>query len=156
MTAESEFSNAKRPLRRVVTGLDANGRSCVAIDGPAETVIWRTDELPADNSGTADQGGGRFRFPTAGAQFVFSDFPPGGGSMMHATDTLDFLVVVSGSITFITETGETLLRAGDVLVDRGALHGWRNNSDQPCRIVNVLCPARPLAAGATVAGELDI
>lgn len=144
------------PPRRVVTGLDSEGRSCVLIDGPSSTVIWSTEDLPADNSGTADTGGGRFRFPTQGAEFVFSDFPPGGGSMMHATDTIDYLVVVSGEVTLITETGEVLLRAGDVLVDRGIMHGWRNDSDQPCRIVNVLCPARPLGKGATVAGELDI
>jgi mannose-6-phosphate isomerase-like protein (cupin superfamily) len=143
------------PPRRVVTGLDAAGRSCVSSDGPAGMVIWRADELPADNSGHADLGGGRFRFPDRGVEFVFADFPPGGGSIMHATDTVDFLVVVSGSVTLITETGETVLRAGDVLVDRGVLHGWRNDGDRPCRIVNVLCPARPVGGGATVAGELE-
>lgn len=119
-------------------------------------MIWSTKDLPADNSGTDDAGGGRFRFPTQGAEFVFSDFPPGGGSIMHATDTLDFLVVLSGEVTFITETGETLLRSGDVLVDRGAMHGWRNDSDQTCRIVNVLCPAHPVGKGATASGELDL
>jgi quercetin dioxygenase-like cupin family protein len=152
---EQVEAKAAAPPRRVVTGLDAQGRSCVAIDGPASTVIWRTFDLPADNAGAEDMGGGRFRFPTEGADFVFSDFPPGAGSPMHTTDTLDFLVVVSGEIVFITETGETRLRAGDVLVDRGAYHGWRNDGDQPCRIVNVLCPARPVGRGATVSGELD-
>ena len=144
------------PPRRVVTGVDADGRSCILIDGPAGTVIWSSETSPADNSGGADAGGGRFRFPTSGTQFVFSDFPPGGGSIMHATDTLDYLVVLAGEVTLITETGETLLKAGDVLVDRGVLHGWRNDGDTPCRIVNVLCPARPVGQGATVSGELDI
>lgn len=144
------------PPRRVVTGLDAEGRSCVLFDGPARTVIWSTQDQPADNSSQGDAGGGPFRFPTRGAEFVFSDFPPGGGSMMHATDTLDFLVVVSGEVTFITETGEVRLQAGDVLVDRGAMHGWRNDGEQTCRIVNVLYPALPLGKGATVAGELNL
>jgi quercetin dioxygenase-like cupin family protein len=140
----------------VVAGVGADGRSCIQIDGPAQTVIWSAKDLPADNSGEADAGGGRFRFPTQGVDFVFSDFPPGGGSPMHATDTLDLLVVVSGEVTFVTETGETLLKAGDVLVDRGVMHAWRNDGDQPCRIVNVLCPALPVAGGATVSGELDL
>lgn len=142
------------PLRRVVTGLDAQGRSCILIDGPAKRVIWSAKGLPADNSGASDAGGGRFRFPTEGADFVFSDFQPGTGAFMHATDTLDFLVVLSGEVTLITEAGETKLRAGDVLVDRGVLHAWRNDSDKPCRIVNVLCPARPVGKGATISGEL--
>jgi mannose-6-phosphate isomerase-like protein (cupin superfamily) len=154
--SEAEKARRARPPRRVVTGVDAQGRSCIQIDGPASTVIWRAEDLPADNGGLADLGGGRFRFPTQGVDFVFSDFPPGGGSPMHATDTLDLLVVVSGSVTFITETGEVQLQAGDVLVDRGAYHGWRNDGDTPCRIVNVLCPARPVGRGATVSGELDL
>ena len=147
---------AMSPPRRVVAGLNSEGRSCVLIDEPATMVIWSTEDTPADNSGTTDAGGGRFSFPSRGTRFVFSDFPPGGGSMMHATDTIDYLVVISGEVTFITETGETLLRAGDVLVDRGILHGWRNDSTQPCRIVNVLCPAHPVGKGATVSGKLDI
>ncbi len=146
----------RAPPRRVITGLDAHGRSCIHIDGSSEMVIWDAKTLPAENVGANDQGGGRFRFPTDGALFVYTDFPPGGGSPMHATDTLDLLVVLSGSVTFITETGETLLRAGDVLVDRGAMHAWRNDSSEPCRIVNVLCAARPVGRGATTFGELDL
>jgi quercetin dioxygenase-like cupin family protein len=145
-----------RPPRRVVAGIDAEGRSGILFDDEARTVIWSEEDLPADNSGTVDAGGGWFRFPTSGVEFVYADFPPGGGSVMHATDTLDFLVVLAGEVIFITETGETRLRAGDVLVDRGVLHGWRNESDQVCRIVNVLCPAQPVGKGATASGELDI
>jgi hypothetical protein len=142
------------PPRRVITGLDSEGRSCVLIDGPSSRVIWSTEDTPADNNGSADAGGGPFRFPVSGTLFVFADFPPGGGSPMHSTDTIDYLVVVSGEVFFITETGETLLRAGDALVDRGILHAWRNDSDKPCRILNVLCPAHPVGKGATVAGEV--
>jgi quercetin dioxygenase-like cupin family protein len=144
------------PPRRVITGLDAEGRSCILIDGPARMVIWSTRETPADNSGRSDTGGGNFDFPTEGARFIYSDFPPRSRIDFHATDTIDHIVVVSGEVVFITETGEVHLRAGDVIVDRGILHGWRNDSDAPCRIVNVLCPARPLGKGATIAGELDV
>ena len=139
-----------KPPRRVVTGLDSDGRSRLLFDGPAKMVMWSTDESPADNAGNADAGGGAFRFPESGTQFVFSDIPPGGGSPMHATDTLDYIVVVSGEIVFITETGETVLHVGDALVDRGNMHGWRNESDEPCRIMSAMSPARPVGKGATV------
>ena len=144
------------PPRRVITGLDAQGRSCFLVDGRSSMVIWSTDDSPADNGGAADAGGGVFRFPASGTLFVYADFAPGGGSPMHATDTIDYIVVVSGEVVFITETGETLLHAGDVLVDRGIMHAWRNDSDKPCRIMNVLCPARPVGKGATVAGEVRL
>jgi len=152
----SEVPANERSPRRVVTGLDSKGRSFILFDDFAKLVIWDAAQLPAENGGTADLGGGTFRFPTAGVEFVFTDFPPGRSTPMHATDTLDFIVIVSGSITFITETSETLLCAGNVLVDRGVMHAWRNDGDQNCRIVNVLCPATPVGRGATVAGVLDI
>jgi quercetin dioxygenase-like cupin family protein len=143
-------------LRRVVSGIDADGRSCILIDDAAQTVIWNVNDLPANNAGSTDQGGGAFRFPGNGAQFTFSDIPPGGGAPMHATDTIDFIVVLSGSITFLTETGETLLQAGDVLLDRGVAHAWRNDGNEPCRILSVMCAARPVGKGATVSDVLDL
>jgi quercetin dioxygenase-like cupin family protein len=143
-----------KPPRRVITGLDADGRSRVLIDGPAKMVIWSTDETLADNTHTRDTGGITFRFPAEGTLFAFSDFPPGGGTMMHATDTIDYIVVVAGQVTFITETDETVLHAGDVIVDRGSMHGWRNDGSEPCRLMIALSPARPAGKGATVSGEI--
>ncbi|MBW8783181.1 MAG: cupin domain-containing protein [Novosphingobium sp.] len=142
------------PLRRVITGLDGDGRSTILIDGPATNVIWSTEATPADNGSNDDAGGGPFRFPESGSLFVCHDFPPGGGSPIHATDTIDYIVVVSGEIVFITESGETTLRGGDVLVDRGAVHAWRNDGAETCRVINVLIPAHPLGQGATVRGEV--
>lgn len=137
-----------KPLRRVVTGLNAEGRSCITIDGPAVgMVIWSTDTHPADNSGTADAGGVPPSFPTVGTQFIFSDFPPGMTSPMHATNTIDYIVILAGECVIITETGETVLKAGDVFVDRGILHAWRNDAKEPCRIVSVLCPSAPVGDG---------
>lgn len=138
--------------RRVVTGLDEAGRSCILIDGPSPDVIWSTSAAPADNSGLGDAGGVPFTFdiPVGGTRLVVHEFAPGGGSIMHATDTLDYAVIVAGEIAFITETGEALLRAGDVVVDRGAYHGWRNDGDVPCRMVLVLVKALPVGKGATV------
>ena len=147
-------SDASKPLRRVVTGVDAAGRSCILFDGPAARTIWSTDSVPADNGGVADTGGETINFPTDGTRFVTVEFPPGDMKRMHATDTIDYLVVISGEAVFITETGETRLRAGDVLVDRGVVHAWRNDTDQTCRIVNVLVPAKPVAKGATVVGDV--
>ena len=76
------------PPRRVVTGI-RDGRSCILIDGPAATTIWTTDRTPADNRSEADAGAAAFRFPAQGSRFIVHDFPPGGGSPMHATDTID-------------------------------------------------------------------
>ncbi len=154
--APAAAPNLASPPRRVVTGLDAQGRSCFLIDGPAPGVIWTSDRSPADNGTQADAGGRPFTFaiPPGGTQIVFHDFAPRTLGQMHATDTLDYAVIVSGEVHFLTETGEVLLRAGDVLVDRGAYHAWRNDGDAPCRAILMHVKAEPVGRGATVGGEI--
>jgi hypothetical protein len=57
---------------------------------------------------------------------------------MHATDTVDYAIVMAGEIWAILEDKETLLRAGDVLIQRGTNHAWANRSDEYARIAFVL------------------
>ena len=136
--------------RRVVTGLDTNGRSAVLIDDPSQTVIWSTRALPADNGGSVDTGSAKFDFPVKGIRFSFHDFAPGTQPYMHATDTIDYVVVVSGEIGFVTETSQVRLYTGDTLVNRGVMHGWHNDGRETCRIITVVCQADPIGKGATI------
>jgi hypothetical protein len=136
--------------RRVVTGLDPIGRSAVMIDDPSRTIIWSTRALPVDNSGAVDTGSANFDFPVKGVRFSFHDFPPGTQPYMHATDTIDYVVVVTGEIHFITETGQVRLSAGDTLVNRGVMHGWHNEGREICRIITVVCEADPVGKGGTI------
>ncbi|TAK98268.1 MAG: cupin domain-containing protein [Rhodospirillaceae bacterium] len=142
--------------RRVITGIDANGRSCIQIDGSSGMTIWSTDDSPADNTGSKDAGSNTMSFPTRGTCFIFHDFLPRSSVPMHATDSVDYIVVLSGEVSFITETGEVHLRPGDALVDRGIMHGWRNDGDAPCRIMNALSPAHPVGKGATISGTVNV
>ncbi|PXX71430.1 hypothetical protein DFR70_101853 [Nocardia tenerifensis] len=62
--------------------------------------------------------------------------PDGGG--MHTTDSLDYVLVVSGEVTLELDDGElTVLRAGDVVVQNGTRHAWRNHGTETCTIVGV-------------------
>jgi Cupin domain len=63
---------------------------------------------------------------------------------MHKTDTVDYALVLSGEIWALMDEGETLLRAGDTLVQRGTNHAWSNRGDQPCLVAFILVSARPL------------
>ena len=57
---------------------------------------------------------------------------------MHKTETIDYGIVLSGEIVLIMDEGETLCRAGDIIIQRGTNHGWANRSDQDCRIAFIL------------------
>ena len=150
--------------RRVVTGLDQQGKSCVIIDGPVPDpggagvgMIWRTEAIPADNSGNEDAANKPFDFEvmhSGGSTFLVLEYPPGmgggGETFWHATDTIDYIVVLTGEVVLALESGEVVLRAGDFFVDRGVVHAWRNDGDVPTRIAVVNLPAHPVGKGRTV------
>ena len=144
-------------IRRVVTGLDAAGKSTALIDGPVpEThpnamTVWHTPEIPADNSGTADVAP-PFTLDlihNGGTVFMLCRIPPGAGAPMHATDTIDYLTIISGEITIELETGDVTLRPGDLCVDRGILHGWRNHGHEDAVYTVVTIPSLPVGGGRT-------
>ena len=61
---------------------------------------------------------------------------------MHRTESVDYGVVISGEMTLILDKGETLLREGDVVIQRGTNHAWANRSGKPCRMLFILVDGR--------------
>jgi quercetin dioxygenase-like cupin family protein len=154
-----------RTYRRVVTALGEDGRSRFLIDAPMDDargmngrshVIWRTPSVPADNSGREDIDASHMKvseLSEGGSLFMIHTFPPDHGStkpFWHATNSIDYITMLAGEVVFVTETSETTLRADDVLVDRGVLHAWRNDSDSDAVAAIVTVPALPLGKGRTV------
>jgi hypothetical protein len=66
------------------------------------------------------------------------DRRPGKHPGMHRTETVDYAIVLEGEIWAVMDEGETLMRAGDVLIQRGTNHAWANRSDRTARIAFVL------------------
>jgi mannose-6-phosphate isomerase-like protein (cupin superfamily) len=161
--------------RRVVTG-HRGGRGIVLFDGPApnrklraasglvSTLLWVTDESPADISGSADRAEREIGVPPPprGSLFRMVEIPPGGKAMsreavlkemglagqsasahpgMHKTRSVDYAVVIEGEIDMVLDEGEVHLAAGDVLVQQGTNHAWVNRGERPCRIAFVLLDA---------------
>ncbi len=63
-------------------------------------------------------------------------------AFMHRTETIDYGIVLEGEITLILDEGETVARAGDIVIQRGTNHGWANRSGKPCRIAFILIDGR--------------
>src|SRR5690606_17173956 len=59
-------------------------------------------------------------------------------AFMHRTETIDYGIVLEGEITLILDEGETVARAGDIVIQRGTNHGWANRSGKNCRIAFIL------------------
>jgi mannose-6-phosphate isomerase-like protein (cupin superfamily) len=69
---------------------------------------------------------------------VDDDFPH-----MHTTDTVDFVVVLSGKLWLEVDDGkEVELSQGDSVIQNGTRHAWHNRSSVPCQIVSATIGAR--------------
>jgi quercetin dioxygenase-like cupin family protein len=146
--------------RRIVTGHTANGRSVVVCDGPVPHTrslpgakfdeVWSMDSAPAvlglSPAGEPTSGGLRIALGSGAGNLIrVIEFLPasagGKRSPMHRTKTIDYGIVLAGEIALILSDSEVLLRAGDVVVQRGTDHAWENRSELPAKMVFVLMDA---------------
>jgi hypothetical protein len=77
------------------------------------------------------------------AEVAAADAPAHAGAasrhaFMHRTQTIDYGIVLEGELTLIMDVGETVVRAGDIVIQRGTSHGWANRSNRHCRIAFIL------------------
>jgi quercetin dioxygenase-like cupin family protein len=149
-------------VRRVITGHDANGRAIVKIDevsknvvstrpGASANVIWTTEGFPANNDGQEDAGLKKVGTTLKnGTIFRIIEFAPGVAARNHRTDSIDYIVVMSGEIDMELDGSSVHLKAGDVMVQRGTIHNWVNKGTQPCVLSVVLVDAKSVEAGGKV------
>jgi len=57
---------------------------------------------------------------------------------MHRTRSIDYIVLLKGSVTLLLDEGETDLEPFDVVVQRGTNHAWINRDREPALLVAVL------------------
>ena len=105
---------------------------------PAGT-IFRIVEFPPDEIWMAGDVEDGFKEMGSGSAHDDTSDTPG----MHETQTTDYAIVMEGEIWAVMETGETMLRAGDVLVQRGTNHAWSNRSNKLSIVAFVLVGAEP-------------
>jgi hypothetical protein len=169
------------PIRRIVTGHDAQGRSCIVQDGPSPAIklvperpgyrvtnLWRTVDSPcvidAPDSIVEHQG---VAPPPNGTVIRIIDIPPEAADPqerkrqaaatfgklfadadhhlehqrhpgMHITESVDYAVILAGELVAILDKDETIMRTGDVLIQRGTNHAWANRSGAMARVLFVL------------------
>lgn len=167
-------------FRRVVTGLDDDGKAVVISDGPTPQVVerpsgsgirqhnmWRTDRAPTALDGPPEALTEAYSLhpPANGTMFRIVEFHPEDPDklasvdsraafgelgaahsvvegarhpFMHATDTVDYAIILSGEITMLLDEEDVHLKAGDVVIQRGTNHAWSNRSAEPCVIAFIL------------------
>ena len=136
-------------FRRVVTGRDPDGKSIIALDDKPETAalggmedrrelieVWATILKPTAGESDVEppEVSQSTVFEPFASEFRVVDMPAGSRREMHRTDTVDYGIVLAGEVHLMLEQEETLLRTGDVVVQRGTYHAWHNRSDRVARM----------------------
>lgn len=68
----------------------------------------------------------------------FTDDAPG----MHRSETCDMLYILSGRCVLELDDGSaTALAAGDVVVQSGTMHRWKNPHAEACRVIGAIVGA---------------
>ena len=138
--------------RRVVTGHDENGVSVFLSDGAPPVVrtapdgalfyeIWGTAAAPAPiGAAEPDPTDDALTVPPApcGTKIRINEFPPGVVSPTHRTQSVDYGIVLDGEVVLVLDAGETVLRSGDVVVQRGTDHRWENRGGRVARMAFIL------------------
>ena len=154
------ISDARLPIADVEPG------------APVRVGLWATEAAPSSNKGAHDPvpDGVILRTPPAhrgGSVMRITDIAPDTSRAydpaelqrrgckttadrsakhpgFHATDTVDYAICLEGEVWAVLDEDETLMQAGDVLIQRGTYHAWSNRSDRVARMLFVLIDAQPL------------
>lgn len=158
-------SDLTAPVRRVITGHDPKGTAIFESDEMLTSVdlstaplftaptadsafgvvqIHRSRTFPADNQRALKEPH-KTLVPladTKGPSCRILDLPPAEQGWMHRTQSLDYAVVLQGTVGLITDGGvEKVLKAQDVVVVRGTNHEWVNRGKDVARLFVVVVPS---------------
>lgn len=141
-------------MRLLITGVNDDGRSCVVEDRtPSEVpfegngiIVVQAAKTSSSPPPPRPRGQGHHidvkAIPgTAGWNFI--KFPAQTTTGVHNTDSLDFNVILEGSVDLILDDGPHRLGPGDAAVINGVDHGWQTG-DSACRMSVVVIATPPL------------
>jgi mannose-6-phosphate isomerase-like protein (cupin superfamily) len=141
-------------MRFLITGVDDEGRSCVLEDRPPTIVPFESGGIQVELATATESCPPPPRPPGRGGlvpmpgepgivRWNFIAFPAHTKTAVHHTDSVDFNVVLEGSVDVILDDGPHRLNRGDAVVLNGVDHGWQTG-ESDCRMSVVIIATPPL------------
>jgi quercetin dioxygenase-like cupin family protein len=141
-------------MRVLITGVDDQGRSCVVDEAKPAVAPYESAGITVAYVGSTESCPPAPR-PPGNAELVdlaaapgvarwsFVYFPPGATTPFHHTDSVDFDVVLEGSVDLLLDDGAHRLGPGDGVVMKGVDHGWETH-EEGCHMSVVVIGSPPL------------
>ena len=173
-TSKGKISPLPQPTRYITTHDTTTEKAVVHT---SEEVTWQsldddsmgfsvpftTSSFPVNMTGEADIrehdkviSSGKLGLVNPGGTVCrYVDFAPENKPIMHRTVSLDYGILLDGEIEMILDSGEkTVLKRGDIAVQRGTFHAWRNPSKtQWARMLFVLQSSEKIVLNGKELGE---
>jgi len=104
------------------------------IEPPSRGVVCRVDTYPPDAAWQGKVAAAEVAayFSAAGSPNASTYAADAPHPYMQKTASLDFCFILEGEIVLVLDTEETVLKEGDMVVQRGTNHAWSNRSNAPC------------------------
>lgn len=126
-------------LRRIVSAHNAAGKSYIAIDESVDVAnLWSTTpgqalgEAGKDEPAGLKTATGQMRCFVAAIQPSKDPKPSIANRIgFHKGAGISYCLILDGTLTYMVDTQETVVRAGDLVVERSTLHSWRNEGSKP-------------------------
>ncbi|GJJ12830.1 hypothetical protein Clacol_007075 [Clathrus columnatus] len=125
------------------------------LPGISNAFLWKTSETPSKDGNTKPNFDGTERIGdringfvcSGGTNFFIQDLAPGAEIPMHRSNTIDYIIVISGTIVSTSPEKpeeDFRLTAGDVLVRKANSHGWKNIGPEWVRWACIIVDAKPV------------
>lgn len=111
----------------------------VVLSPPSGGTVFRIVQFDPEDPEVLSRVDGRAAFAEMGASHNVVDNAR--HPYLHRTETVDYAIVLQGTITMVLDVEDVELRAGEVVIQNGTNHAWSNRSDAPCLIAFVLIDA---------------
>ena len=141
-------------IRRIVTAHDASDRSMVGSDSLIEAQpgkmqasvavanLWLNSLPPVLDAADPTQQAFPMLPSGGGAVFRILELAPGAAPHMHETETIDYVIVLAGTLSMLLDDGtELAMNPHDVMIQRATVHGWANRGSEPARFATVVIDA---------------
>lgn len=150
------------PVKRYITTHDSNGKATWEASLPVEVNSIRNGGFTMHSSWVNEDPTHDFNndkdltsykenlaekdlFPASGSVLRVVDFWPGYPAIMHRTGSVDYGVVIEGEVDCVLDNGEArTFKRGDIIIQRGTNHGWRNTGKDIARVCFTLLATPPV------------
>jgi mannose-6-phosphate isomerase-like protein (cupin superfamily) len=128
---------------------DDAGAKLVKLEPVEHGTNFRIVEFPPEKDyiGKVSEADARKAFSEMGGAHAIVGGDKPKHPFMHRTRTLDYAIVLEGEVFLQLDDTETLMKAGDVCIQRAANHVWSNRSDRNCKIAFILIDGDGEAGG---------